>query len=791
MNLKISYNWLKEYLPTKKSVQEVAKELSLKGMSVERIETISSDFKNIITAKILEISKHPNADKLQLATVDTGKEKLTVVCGAPNIMPGQIIPFAQIGAEVFDSANAGASWVVQKAKIRGIESNVMLCSQKELGLGQDHSGIMILAPGTPIGKPLAEIIPTDYIFDIEITSNRPDAMSVVGLAREAAAALGIKLNWKEPKPNLKITDKLPLAVEVKEQKLCSRYLGVVMTDVKVGPSPLWLQLRLLASGLRPINNLVDITNYVLLEYGRPLHVFDYEKISGNKIIVRQAKAGEKILALDGKTYDLKPNHLVIADSKVPVAIAGIMGGEESAATEKTKTIIFEAAIFDPVLIRKTSRELNLRSDSSDLFEKGLQPKSAMIGILRAIELTQQIAGGKVASQIVDSNKKEYQPNKIKFDPNIIKKHLGIEISVAQIKKILQSLGFGVLGAKVLTVAVPWWRAGDVVYDYDLTEEIARIYGYHNLPVCLPAGQIPVQPKEPIFFWEKIAKDTLGGLGFCEVYNYAMVSEKLMAKGGFAKQPAVKIFNPLSEDMEIMRTSLLPQILQNVSDNLNNFSDIKIFELRNLYLPAGVKELPSEILKLTGAVLTGDLQAFFITKGFVELLLKKLGLKNYQFKPTDQACPLWQKNQALDIYVGNEFIGQFGLVNDSILANYGLQKPVVIFDFNFLVLAKLATLIKAFQPLSEFPSVTRDLAIIVDANLAWQNINELAGQFDKMIVGVEYLNTFLGKDLGENKKSVAFRLTFRLADRTLKTEEVDLVLDKLVKNLAEKFNAKLR
>ncbi|MFA5022126.1 MAG: phenylalanine--tRNA ligase subunit beta [Patescibacteria group bacterium] len=791
MNLKISYNWFKEYLKTNQSVFDVAKELSLKGMSVERIETVAPSFKNIITAKILEITKHPNADKLKLVTIDTGKEKLTVVCGALNILPGQIVPFAQIGAEVKSPDKEDETWIVTAAKIRGVESQGMLCSQKELGLGQDHTGIMILSDNTPVGKPLAEVIGPDYIFDVEITSNRPDAMSVVGLAREAAAALSIKLNWQEPKPNLKVINKLPLTVEVKEPKLCSRYLGVVMTEVKVGPSPHWLQLRLLASGLRPINNLVDITNYIQLEYGRPLHVFDYDKINGNKIIVRQAKAGEKILALDGKTYDLKTNHLVIADSKVPVAIAGIMGGEESAATEKTKTIIFEAAIFDPVLTRKTVREINLRSDSSDLFEKGLQPHSAMVGILRAIELTQEIAGGKVASQIVDSQKSEIRNQKIKFDTSIIKKHLGVKISLGQIKKILQSLGFTAVGTKTLTVTVPWWRAGDVVYDYDLTEEVARIYGYHNLPTHLPTGQIPVQTKDPVFLWESLAKNCLSGLGFCEVYNYSMVSEKFLAKTKFNLGKMLAIANPLNEEMTMMRTTLMSGILQNISDNINNFSELNIFELSNVYLPKGQNELPAEILKLSGAIVTNSNNSFFVAKGTVELLLKKMGIGQYELKLTDQNCPLWQVNRALDIYIDENYVGQFGLIKQDILDNFGITKAVALFDFDFLQLIKFATTVRAYQPLPEFPSVSRDLAIIIDAKLAWQEINQLVSQFNKIIVGVEYLNTFVGKELETNKKSLAFRVTFRSSQKTLKAQEVDDIISDLIKKLAEKFDAKLR
>ena len=577
-----------------------------------------------ITAKILEITKHPNADKLKLVKLDAGKTKPTVVCGAPNIKVGQIVPLAVEGAKLQNPIGEGKSITVKKVVIREVESRGMMCSQKELGLGDDHTGIMILPDKTPLGKSLEEVLDLDdYILDIEITSNRPDAMSVVGLAREASAALKAKFNWQAPKPNLQVSQEIPLKVEVEEPKLCPRYQAVVMTGVKVASSPLWLQMRLIQSGMRPINNLVDITNYLILELGRPLHVFDYEKLIGQKIIVRKAKRGEKILALDGKTYQLKPENLVIADGKSPVAIGGVMGGELSAATEKTKTIVFESAAFDPILIRKTARELNLHSASADLFEKNLHPQTTSEGILRAIELAQKLAGGKVASTIIDiypptqkinlysKSKsfglgggvyaKKYQPTKISFDPASVKRHLGVEIPTEQIKKILESLGFEVSGAKILNITVPYWRANDVLFEHDLIEEIARIHGYHNLPAQLPVGQIPVEPKDLSFFWEDTAKDILAGLGFSEVYNYSMVSKELLQKVKFPFKETIKISNPLNEEMAYLRTTLIARLLQNIADNIKNFSEQKIFELSNIYLPAKPNDLPDEQPKLAGVV----------------------------------------------------------------------------------------------------------------------------------------------------------------------------------------------
>lgn len=792
MNLSVSYNWLKEYVKIDHSVNDFVKEFSLKSQTIDRAEPTKPKFKGVVTVKILDIQKHPNADKLKLVKVDAGKTKPTVVCGAPNIKVGQVVPLASVGAKVLDPETEGKTFTIKKAKIRDVESNGMLCSQKELGIGDDHEGIMILPAKTPIGKPLEEILDLDdYILDIEVTSNRPDAMSVVGLAREAAAALGVKDKIKVPQPKLDIKDEdLPLSVEVRQSDLCPRYNAVVMTDIKVGSSPLWMQMRLMAAGMRPINNLVDITNYLILEYGRPMHVFDYDKLKNQKIIVRKAKRGEKILALDGKTYKLSSDHLAIADGKSPVAIGGVMGGEPTAVTKKTKTIVFECAAFDPVLIRKTARELNLHSDSSDLFEKGLHPETTFVGMLRAIELTQKIAGGKVASPIIDVYAKDYKPNKIKFDTASVKRYLGVEIPVEEIKNILESLGFEATGVKVLNVVVPYWRAYDIKFEYDLIEEVARIYGYHNLPTQLPQGEIPIQTKDSVLFWEDNVKDILSGIGFTESYNYSFVSKDLLQKVKFPVNEAVKINNPLNSDMEYMRTTLLAQVLQNVGDNIKNFSSQKIFELSNIYLPTKDDKLPTETPKLTGAI-TGNQNTFLQAKGVVELLLKKTGIFDYKLELTDPKCPLWEKESCLDIYKGKKFLGQFGLVKQNILEKFNIKQPVALFDFDFNVLVKLATTVKTFQAIPEFPSVTRDLAIVVDQRLSWQEIDKIVSKADKLIVNVEYLSTFIDSSLGKGKKSLALRMVFRSPNRTLKSEEVDEVVKKVTKKLEKSFEAKLR
>jgi len=798
MNFSVSYNWLKEFLPRLERVKagvridlpvnDFVKEFSLKSQTIDQVRELGKGLDKVVVGKLIEVEKHPDADKLHLAKVDIGKKTpLKLIFGqVVKLKVGDQLPVAVAPAKLPTGIQ------VKKAKIRGINSEGMFCLNSELGLSEYDEVTFFdskVKPGTPIAEALN--LTDDYLLDIEVTSNRPDVMSVVGLAREAAAALGVKDKIKIPKPKLEIKgEEIPLSVEVEEPKLCPRYNAVVMTDVKVGPSPLWLQMRLIAAGMRPINNLVDITNYLILEHGRPMHVFDYKRIKDQKIIVRQAKQNEKILALDGETYKLSQDHLAIADAKAPIAIGGVMGGELSAAVGKTKTIVFECAAFDPVLIRKTARELNLHSDSSDLFEKGLHPETTFVGMLRAIELTQKIAGGKVASPIIDVYAQDYKPNKIKFDIASIKRHLGIEIPVEEVKKILESLGFEVTGARILNVTVPYWRALDVEFEHDLIEEVARIFGYHNLPTSLPQGEIPVQTKEPVLFWEDKVKDILVSLGFTESYNYSFVSKDLLQKVKFPVKEALKIYNPLNEEMEYMRTTLIGQVLQNVAGNVKSFPQQKIFELSSVYLPTKEDKLPDELPKLTGVVV-GSQDIFLQTKGVVEFLLKELGISGYKLELTDPKCPLWEKGHCLDIYKGKKFLGQFGLVKQNILEKFNIKQSVCLFDFDFQVLAKLATTIKTFQSIPEFPSVTRDLAIVVDQKLSWQEVSQIVNKADRLIVKVEYLSTFSDSTLGKGKKSLALRMVFRSSDRTLKSEEVDQVVNKVIKKLDKSFEAKLR
>ena len=801
MNISLSYNWIKEYIKTGLSAQEFAREFSLHSQTIDRVREMKPQWKKIITAKIINIEKHPNADKLRLATVDTGSQTLRVVCGALNIVAGQIVPLVLEGGEVL--GHDGKLFTVKKANIRGTESNGMLCSKRELGLGDDHSGIFILPKDSKIGVTLESIFPLgDSIFDIEVTSNRPDCMSVLGISMEASAIFKKKLQFKESKPRLKIDKKLELNMKVLDKKLCFRYQAAVVSNITVEASPLWMQARLMSSGIRPINNIVDITNYVLLEYGQPLHAFDYDKLSpphnplltmgggkegSHSIEVRKAKTGESIHALDGNTYSLIPSDLVIADSQHPIAVAGVMGGEDSSVTHSTKTIVFESAVFDPVSVRKTSRRLHLVSQSSNIFEKGVSPKGAEMALFRALELAQKHANGRTASKIFDIKAKTDKKRVIFYDTKNTKRFLGIDIGSVKVKKILQSLGCAVSGGNILKITPPWWREQDLKEERDIVEEIARIYGYHNLPSELPQGALPMRHEDKLVYWENYSKKILEAAGLNEVYTYSLVSKKIIEAIGLRSEECLKLYNPLSSDFEYLRPTLLSSILSIVSENQEKRNEIKIFEISRVYIPKP-NELPEESAKLAMAFLGGR-KEFFECKGIVGHIFKKSGMPEVEFKKT-QDTPFWRSQTILDVYCKNEIFGKIGMVHPKIAKAFDIKKDLTLANIDFAKFAKYASNNKTFVPLPEFPAIERDLALVCGRNIAWESIEKFISHYHSLIASVEYLSTYTGQELGSNK-SIALRITFQSKERTLISQEIDDVIKSLVKNLQEKFNVNLR
>src|SRR3989344_388362 len=592
MNIKIGHDWLNELAPNQWTPQKLAAELSLRGAGVERIEVPAEQFAQMYVGQVLELKKHPNADKLQLVKVDLGKKTIELVCGGTNLYKGMSVVVALVGAKVRWHGE-GELVELTAAEIRGVKSEGMICAANEIGLAAafphaEREVMDLTDKKLKSGTPLSVALDLDHpVYDIEVTTNRPDLLGAIGLAREVATITGSK--FKAPIIKLKadsskLQANLPFKVSVADSKLCPRYQAIVMRNVKVGASPWWLQKKLITAGIRPINNIVDITNYILLLTAQPMHAFDYDQLEGKEIVVRAAKNGEKLQALDGNTYNLKDSMLVIADGKKPVAIAGVMGGQNSAITNETKTIVFESANFDPTSVRKTSQSLNLRSDSSMRFEKGLSTFGTADALVMAVELTEELAGAEVASKVFDTKRGAYISKKYSFPVAGFASYLGLNLKNAEIKKILESLGFKIkVTAKDFVVEVPWWRDHDIEDGRDLVEEVARIYGYHRLPSTLPVGAPPAPSNDKTFYFEDEAKDYLRGAGFSELYTYSFISENLLKRINCSSGEALKVFNPLSTDFVYMRPSLLPGMLETIAQNQEKVETGKFFEVSNIYI----------------------------------------------------------------------------------------------------------------------------------------------------------------------------------------------------------------
>ncbi len=856
MNILVSYNWLKEYLKTGLAPEEFASRVSLCGPSVERIHYQGADLDKIVVGKILGLEKHPNADKLRIVEVDIGR-KLKVVCGGSNLVGGMKVAVALSGAKVKWHAPTPISKIntaqhdkpqklvwghgegelveLKPTEIRGVKSEGMICAAEEIGLGEqfpkkDDKEIVNLSdlsakPGTPLSEALNL---KDVIFDIEVTTNRPDMMSILGIGREAGTILKSPFTMPKILPLKGRDSGASLKVINNEPDLCGRYQAVVIEGVKVAPSPWWLKQKLATAGTRSINNVVDITNLVLWEMGQPLHAFDYEKLSDKTIIIRRAKKGEKIKALDGIEYKLSENNLVIADGKKPVAIAGVMGGEASGVTDGTRTIVLEAATFDPVSVRKTSRALNLRSESSNLFEKGLSTEATNAALARAAELVIQLAGGKIASKIFDLREKDFKPKAVAMSVEKANKIMGVELEAEAMADILKRLGFVVsIKDGDIKAKAPYWREGDIEIEEDLIEEVARVYGYHRLPSELPIGAPPFgqatgsslykrEAGRDLFAWEKSAKQLAAAAGYDEVISYGMIGKAMMdaisssvipAKAGIQ---AIKIANPLSTDLEYMRVCLLPGLLQAVAQNENNFSSAKIFELSRVYMPAKKGELPKEelhfaginygkpspssILPLSKGEEGGGRELFYQAKGFAEIILEKFGISPSSILPLskgEEGGGFMHPARSADIYIGKDWLGSYGEVHPVTAKNFGIESAVGLFYFDFDALLRHAKAHKAYSPIPEFPGIKRDISFSVDKKTEYEKIKQAMASAHALIAEVMPFDVYEGKGVAEGKKSIALHILFQSAHRTLEAKEADEAFDKIVSVLKKDFAAEIR
>ena len=792
--MKITYNWLKEFIDIDDlSPQEVADILTDVGIEVDSVRYAAENLEKVVTGKIIEITKHPNADRLKICQVDVGDTVLQIVTGADNVYEGAVVPVALHGSKLPIGVR------IKRSKLRGVVSNGMLCSEEELGLSESSSGIMILPEDTPIGKDIKEVLGLDdYVIEYEITTNRPDALSVLGIARELRAVLG--RNVRMPETTYEVGDfeaKDEASLEVLDPAACPRYEGFVVKGIENRESPLWMKVRLYLVGLRPINAVVDVTNYVMYELGQPLHAFDLDKLKGREVVVRRAKDGEKIVTLDGVERELTRDDLVIADAEKPVAIAGVMGGEESGTDFNTVNLFLESAHFDPMTVRRTSKRLGLSTDSSYRFERGADIEACTFAAERALHLIQKLTGGKVAKGNLSFYPKPYTPKVIVFSPERAVKLLGVHIPARKSAEILTNLGFTVKKEQdYLVVKVPSWRKYDVSREVDLIEEVVRIYGMKNVVSTYPLMHSEVERNFEYFRVERV-KEVLSDLGLNEAINYSFIGEKLYSKFGLPVDKLVRIKNPLSEEWVYMRDYIFPSLVQNAVNNINrNEKDVFLFEVAKVFIP-GSGELPTERLKL-GLLITGEVPEglwnrrevdFYDLKGVVESLSEFLRVP-LEFKATD-AYRFLHPGQSAEVLLGGKPVGFIGKLHPDVNEAFDVKEEIFVGEVDLEELLKASKEVKPrFKPIPKFPPVMRDIAVLVDRETPVVEIEKAIKESAKFLEKVTLFDVYEGKGIPEGKKSVAFSLTFRAPDRTLSDEEVNRILSAIIDSLA-KIGATLR
>ena len=804
--MKVPLSWIKEYVDIDLSPEEISHKLTMAGNEVDSIEKIGI-IDNVYSGQIIDISRHPNADRLSIVKVRLENEEYEVVCGAKNISLNDKIVFAKEGAILIDPYSEDSKQVkLKKSKIRGILSTGMVCSSKELGIGDDHEGVVILPKDTKIGIPISEVL-GDVIFDFELTPNRPDCLGVLGIARDLGAIIGKKLNKFDTSYNG--TDKdsnSKLKVVIEDPELCSRYTATIIENIKIEPSPEWLKNRLIAIGERPVNNIVDVTNYVMVETGQPLHAFDYKKIQGNNIKVRRANNGENLVTLDGKIRNLDDSMVVISDSNRAIGLAGIMGGENSEISDDTTSIVLEAATWSPTNNRQTAKKLDLNSQATLRFEKGLKKGLCEIGLRRAINLILKITNGTTSKDIFDINTEiNIHTEKIFFQYEKIKKVLGFEIKNNLIEQTLELLGFKLERQKEgWDVEIPSWRP-DISIQEDLVEEVARIVGYDDIPTTILSGAPPSsQPQNFIQLREKIS-DVLISLGMYESINYPTTSiegeKRVLIDEEETKY--IKLKNPVNSEFPIMRRSLIEGVLENIANNSKVWKEpIKIFELGKVFHDNGGRK-PDEPYYIVGGFAgprneinwdseNSDVD-FYDVKGVIESLFEEINLQP-NFEVLDN--PLFVPGTSASIKILNEVIGVLGQVNINIVEKFSSEiQKIFIFElsieklFDLIEKNKNYTL-KKFSEFNRLPSSYRDLSLIVNSDIF---VQDLIAQItkNKLVKNINIFDVFEGKGVPKNKKAIGLRLTYQSSNKTITSDEINKSEQKIIKELKNKFDIDIR
>lgn len=806
--MKVLYSWLKELVDCDLPVEELAERMTMQGVSVEGYEYLGAGLEEIRVGQILTCDQHPNADRLTFCRVTDGTEEYSIVCGATNHKTGDKIALALPGT-VLPGLDGKP---LKKAKIRGVESFGMMCSERELGMSDEHEGIIILPADAPVGKPLVDVLGLDdYLIEFEITPNRGDCLSVLGIAREVAALLGVEV--KVPQWQVSSSEKREhgFTIETWDYDLCPRYCARVIEGVKIAPSPEWLQRRLKACGIRAINNVVDITNYILLEFGHPLHAFDLDKLEGRKIIVRRAKPGELLITIDEKKRTLDETNLVIADAEKPVALAGVMGGAETEVSEKTINLLIESAFFNPVSIRKTSKKAGLSTEASYRFERGTDWQALVWACERCSRLIQELAGGRVLGDLIDIQPELNSPHRLRetsLDLRVdrVNKILGVSLNPSETASIIHRLGFQCRekGSGVIQVQIPTHR-GDVTREIDLIEEVARIYGYNRIEKALPLSPGRVHQKAwRDTFIEKI-RSRMVSLGFMDTWNSSFIGpehlDRLRIPSDNSLRNAVPVMNPLSSVESLMRTTLLPSILEALGRNARRLNPrAALFEIARIYLPELEDPLRCEKRVLSGGAYglreTGWLASegefdFFDVKGVVEDILEFARIENYQFEPLELS--FLQVGRSALLRLGELNAGVLGELHPEVAEAHGIRNRVAVFELDLEVFRQAAALNQQVRltPPGAFPPVWRDLALIVDQGIPVAEIQKtLQVSAGKLLESCELYDVYVGEKMPPGKRSLTFRLVYRSPERTLTEEEINKQQDRVIRTVEKQFDAHL-
>ncbi len=803
--MKVPLSWLKDYVDIENiEPKKLADELTMSGSKVESIEEPGKDISNVVAGKIISLEKHPDADKLQVSKVDAGTVVLQVVTGATNIKAGDIIPVAKHGAALPGGKK------ISKGKLRGVESEGMMCSIQELGLSRydypeaPEHGIFVLNQSCKPGTDIREVLGlNETIIEFEITPNRPDCLSIVGLARETAvtfqrelkspSTFGRGVGGEGAQNSALRTQDCKVSIEILDPDLCSRYVGRVVKNIKIGPSPEWMRKRLRDAGMRPINNIVDVTNYVMLELGQPMHAFDFDKIQGKKIIVRRAKEREVLVTLDDQERKLNPNMLVIADANKAAAVAGVMGGANSEVTEETTTILLESANFKGSSVRLTAKALGFRTEASARFEKGLDIENTVRAMNRAVQLLEEMGAGKAEDGYVDCYPVKSQLRTITFRPDKINALLGTEIDTEYMIKLFRLLKLEV-NEENMTVSIPSFRE-DIEGEADLAEEVARFYGYNNIKSSLFSGETTQGRKTLKQKVEDMCKHVMNAQGLSEIYTYSMISPKsldmIRTDTSSKLRDMVMIANPLSEEHRAMRTTTISSMLEVLARNYSRrIPAVRLFELSYVYLPKTLPltELPEE-KEILSIGLYGD-EDFYSLKGVVEELLAYLGINDYQLVRGDDNA--FHPGRTAEIRIAGKKAGEIGEVHPDVLENYGLNTRVYVGAIELDHLITNVNLVHQYKPLPKYPAVDRDIAMVVRDEISVGQIEQtIKSKAGKLLEELALFDVYKGGQITKGYKSVAYSLSFRANDRTLTDEEVNKVMEGITKGLKDSLDAELR